>query len=106
MGWPSSRMSPAISVRGGAAVQKELQELGSAQTGDAVVSLVVIAIYLGFAGAIGMFGLISLEATVERVGPNTVPGFLEPALAGEMVPIWITVRFCKSAVGSLLKSTS
>jgi ABC-type dipeptide/oligopeptide/nickel transport system permease subunit len=40
----------------------------------AVVGLVVISLYGALALAVGAFGLITEAETVERVGPNTLPG--------------------------------
>lgn len=41
----------------------------------AVLGLVVISLYGALALAVGAFGLITEPETVERVGPNTLPGF-------------------------------
>lgn len=43
----------------------------------AVAALCVIAIYLGVAGAILFTGMIEKEEAFERVGPNSMVGFLE-----------------------------
>lgn len=63
---PHSRLRRLLGGRG---MRKLLRDR------TAVVGLIVISAYAALAIGVGVFGLITRAETVERVGPNALPGF-------------------------------